>query len=98
MLSEAPEHAVRRNLVLHPHCEPVLKEDVDARPKQATLPNLVAPPLFVELGASDIGPLLRVSAKFLAALEHPVLDEVRSEEGGAAVVQRLENELIIVRK
>ena len=62
----------------------------------AALADLLPPPVFVELGPVQVGPLLCVGVELIAELKDPVLDQVSRQERSPAVVQRLENELIVI--
>ena len=70
-----------------------LQEDVDAGARLASLLDLVAPPVIVELRPVSLRPGLGVPAELLAPAEHPVADEVRLEQRRAAVVEGLEDDL-----
>ena len=96
--SELVEDLVGRDLVLDPHREPVLEEQIDPGTELATLGDLVAPPVVVEVLPVRLAPRVDVGADLVAALEHVVLDQVRREQRGAAIVQRLEDELVVVRR
>ena len=97
VLPERREHLVRGNFLTEAHGEPVLKEQVDPRPEETALRNLPAPPVLVEIEPVCARPCVDIGTQGLAFLEQVVLDEICLKQRCAAVVECLEDELVVVR-
>ena len=96
VLAEVREDLLGGDLILHAHRQPVLEEEVDAGSEEAALLNLLPPPVLVEVRPVLLTPGVDIGAEVLAALEDHVLDEVSGEQRRTTVVERLEDELIVV--
>ena len=84
------------NLVGGEHREPVLEEDVDARPAVPTLGDLVAPPVLVEVAPVLGFPCHGVSVHGIGLHEDVVLDQVGCQQWGAPIIEGLEDDLRVV--